>query len=177
MKSKIFAALKQYRFLVLFAAFMLVSYLLPFAAGIVIGKNFRLFFLEMAAILPLMFILIGLFDVWVPREKIIRHLGPGRDPGDLLGHPAGHAADRPILCRLSRGRPALAQGLQHTQCFYLPGRFHYPEDPHAHFRGRIFGMEILPAARPVQFSGLYRHRLCAGMAYLKNKSFAVKEPG
>ena len=35
-----------------------------------------MFLLEMAAILPLMFILIGLFDVWVPREKIMRHLGP-----------------------------------------------------------------------------------------------------
>ena len=36
-----------------------------------------MFFLEMIVFLPLMFILIGLFDVWVPREKITRHIGPG----------------------------------------------------------------------------------------------------
>ncbi|HSQ35873.1 MAG TPA: permease [Candidatus Binatia bacterium] len=67
---------KRYGFILLFAGFIAFSSLLPFAPGIGIGRNFRLFFLEMAAILPLMFILIGLFDVWVPREKIMRHLGP-----------------------------------------------------------------------------------------------------
>ncbi len=77
MKIRISTVLKKYGFLMLFALFMLVSYIQPIEVGIVIGNNFRMFFLEMVAILPLMFILIGLFDVWVPREKIIRHLGTG----------------------------------------------------------------------------------------------------
>ncbi len=33
------------------------------------------FIKEMFLFLPLMFILIGLFDVWVPREKIEKHIG------------------------------------------------------------------------------------------------------
>lgn len=40
-----------------------------------ITKNFKIFFLEMIAFLPFMFILIGLFDVWIPREKIEKHIG------------------------------------------------------------------------------------------------------
>ena len=46
---------------------------LSFASGI--GGSFWLFFTEMIAFLPIMFILIGLIDVWFPREKVERHIG------------------------------------------------------------------------------------------------------
>ena len=39
------------------------------------GRNLWQFTLEMAAVLPAMFLLVGLFDVWVPRRVIERHLG------------------------------------------------------------------------------------------------------
>ncbi|OGC05148.1 hypothetical protein A2276_04305 [candidate division WOR-1 bacterium RIFOXYA12_FULL_43_27] len=39
--------------------------------------NFFLLLRETIFFLPLMFLLIGLFDVWVPREKIERHIGYG----------------------------------------------------------------------------------------------------
>ncbi|HOU03593.1 MAG: permease [Bacteroidales bacterium] len=52
-----------------------LSWLFDFAAGEQIGLNFWMFFKEMILFLPLMFILIGLFDVWVPRENIEKHIG------------------------------------------------------------------------------------------------------
>jgi uncharacterized membrane protein YraQ (UPF0718 family) len=76
MNSRAIGVLKKYGFVLLFAVFFTVSRITGFAGGMEIEKNFRMFFLEMFMILPLMFILIGLFDVWVPREKIMRHLGP-----------------------------------------------------------------------------------------------------
>ena len=76
MKNKIISALKKYGFLALFAVFILVSHFKPNPAGMEIGKNFLMFFREMILFLPLMFLLIGLFDVWIPREKIVRHVGP-----------------------------------------------------------------------------------------------------
>ena len=63
---------------IFFLAFLILtglSYLFDFAAGEKIGLNFWMFFKEMILFLPLMFILIGLFDVWVPREKIEKHIG------------------------------------------------------------------------------------------------------
>jgi len=39
--------------------------------------NFLRFLREIIVILPLMFLLIGLFDVWVPKEKIEKHIGHG----------------------------------------------------------------------------------------------------
>ena len=65
----------EYILIVLAGLVLLVSWLLklPFAA--VISHNFWMFFVEMVTFLPLMFILIGLIDVWFPREKVEKHIG------------------------------------------------------------------------------------------------------
>jgi len=67
--------IKEYIFPIVFLIFIGFSFLLNFAVGKQIGMNFWMFFKEMIVFLPLMFILIGLFDVWVPREKIEKHIG------------------------------------------------------------------------------------------------------
>jgi uncharacterized membrane protein YraQ (UPF0718 family) len=67
--------LQKYIVPFIFLVFVACSYLFDFAAGEKIGVNFWLFLKEMILFLPLMFILIGLFDVWVPREKIEKHIG------------------------------------------------------------------------------------------------------
>jgi uncharacterized membrane protein YraQ (UPF0718 family) len=66
--------LTKYSLALLFLIFVGLSYVFDFAAGEQIGKNFWVFFREMIVFLPLMFILIGLFDVWVPRERIEKHI-------------------------------------------------------------------------------------------------------
>ena len=53
----------------------------PFAFGREAGAGLWGFSLEMAAFLPAMFVLVGLFDVWVPRSVVERHVG--RDSGPL----------------------------------------------------------------------------------------------
>lgn len=60
---------------IIFIILIGLSWLFDFAAGEQIGLNFWMFFKEMILFLPLMFILIGLFDVWVPRENIEKHIG------------------------------------------------------------------------------------------------------
>lgn len=66
---------QKYIFPIIFLILIGLSYLFDFAAGEKIGLNFWMFFKEMILFLPLMFILIGLFDVWVPRERIEKHIG------------------------------------------------------------------------------------------------------
>jgi len=58
-----------------FAVLVVLSLLLRFSPGIRIGRNFVSFAFEMLKILPCAFILIGLFEVWVKRETVERHLG------------------------------------------------------------------------------------------------------
>ena len=55
--------------------FIAVSLITGFNPGKQIGLNFVDFSVEMLKILPFAFILIGLFEVWVKRETVERHLG------------------------------------------------------------------------------------------------------
>lgn len=67
--------MKKYTLFVLFAIFIVVSFYFNLDFGQKIGKNFWLFFSEMITFLPFMFILVGLFDVWFPKEKVEKHIG------------------------------------------------------------------------------------------------------
>lgn len=74
--------LKKYKFdfpvIILFTAFIVISYLAGWKTGQQLFEStFWRFLKEMLTILPCMFILIGLFDVWIPREKIEKHVGKG----------------------------------------------------------------------------------------------------
>jgi len=55
--------------------FIILSWITGFAPGKEIGANLFDFSLEMLRILPCAFILIGLFEVWVKKETVARHLG------------------------------------------------------------------------------------------------------
>lgn len=59
----------------LFALFMAGSLLLRFQFGLTAGRRFLEFGSEMIKIVPFAFILIGLFEVWVPKHVVERHLG------------------------------------------------------------------------------------------------------
>ena len=61
--------------LVCYALFIIVSWITNFDQGKEISNNFTAFAAEMLKIIPCVFILIGLFQVWVPRETIERHFG------------------------------------------------------------------------------------------------------
>ena len=54
------------------------AYSLPhaeFVFGRKTGENLASFLIEMASVLPPMFLLVGLFEIWVPRKVIERHTG------------------------------------------------------------------------------------------------------
>jgi len=46
-----------------------------FAFGLRAGENLWDFLVEMALVLPPMFVLVGLFEIWVPRAVVERHVG------------------------------------------------------------------------------------------------------
>ncbi len=58
-----------------YAIFLIVSWIFRFNPGEKIGFNFASFALDMVKVLPCAFILIGLFEVWVKRETVEKHLG------------------------------------------------------------------------------------------------------
>ena len=57
--------------------FLIISFAFGFNPGKEIGYNFLSFSVDMLKILPAAFILIGLFEVWVKKETVEKHLGEG----------------------------------------------------------------------------------------------------
>jgi len=72
--------LKKYKFdftiIVVFALFVGSSFYFSYSPGVQIFEdNFWAFFKEMVIILPTISILIGFIDVWIPKERVQRHIG------------------------------------------------------------------------------------------------------
>jgi len=59
----------------IYFVFIFSSFMIGFKPGKQIGHNFTFFSIEMLKLLPCAFILIGLFEVWVKKESVEKHLG------------------------------------------------------------------------------------------------------
>jgi len=58
-----------------YLGFIVISAAINFSPGKQIGFNFIYFWADLIKVLPFAFVLIGLFEVWVERETVERHLG------------------------------------------------------------------------------------------------------
>ena len=67
--------MKRYILTLMFCVFIIASYCFSLDFGYKIGNNFWIFFKELITFLPFMFILVGLFDVWFPKEKVEKYIG------------------------------------------------------------------------------------------------------
>ena len=63
--------------------FLVYSFIFNISPGIEVGNHLISFLTYMLKILPCAFILIGLFEVWISREKVEKHLG---HTGGLKGY-------------------------------------------------------------------------------------------
>jgi uncharacterized membrane protein YraQ (UPF0718 family) len=66
---------RPYIWIIFFAIFTAVSFFFGFQPGKDISISFKNSLLEMITFIPALFIIVGLFDVWVPKEKIQKHIG------------------------------------------------------------------------------------------------------
>jgi len=66
----------RYGLTVLFGAFIAYSFTVNFRPGKIISSHFATSFIEMMTFIPFLFIIVGLLDVWFPRDKVERHIGP-----------------------------------------------------------------------------------------------------
>jgi uncharacterized membrane protein YraQ (UPF0718 family) len=73
--KNIFRRYGRYLWLAAFAVATLVSYMVGFEPGKDVFVNFRVSLVEMITFVPFIFIIVGLFDAWVPKEQIQKHVG------------------------------------------------------------------------------------------------------
>jgi len=66
---------KNYVWIAAYVILTVLSFIFGFNPGKQIFSNFSQSFIEMITFIPFLFIIVGLFDVWVPKEKIQKHIG------------------------------------------------------------------------------------------------------
>lgn len=75
MTKKTFQKIKPYIWLLSFVVFSVASFWFGFDPGKSIYRSFTELFVEMITFIPFLFIIVGLFDVWFPKEKIEKYIG------------------------------------------------------------------------------------------------------
>jgi uncharacterized membrane protein YraQ (UPF0718 family) len=65
---------RRYVWLTAYLVFTALAFIVGFDPGRVVFKSFAQSLIEMISFVPFIFIMVGLFDVWVPRAKIERHI-------------------------------------------------------------------------------------------------------
>jgi len=168
--------LTKYIFPIVFLAFIGISYLLNFASGEQIGGNFWLFFKEMILFLPLMFILIGLFDVWIPREKIEKHIGEDSGwKGTLLVILLASLQAGPLYGAFPFAYILWKKGCNIRNIFIYLGAFSTIKIPMITFEIGFLGLKF-SLLRTLITLPIF---ILIGYAmewYLKDKNFEVKQP-
>jgi uncharacterized membrane protein YraQ (UPF0718 family) len=70
---------KKYFLIIVYIIFLIGSFVLDFEKGKEVGWNLYLFAIDMLKVIPCSFILIGLFEVWIKKETVEKHLGKNLD--------------------------------------------------------------------------------------------------
>jgi len=68
--------IKEYGFICVFILFAIFSYAYSYNFGINVTKSFLYMFIEMITFIPIVFILVGLLDAWIPSQKFQKYMGP-----------------------------------------------------------------------------------------------------
>ena len=142
--KKPFIILKRYRFfLVLFVVNLALLYVLPEAGRHsfeITGDNL----LEMLAVLPPIFVLLGLMDVWVQRETMIKYMGHGSGfKGGLFAFLLGAAAAGPLYAAFPVAAVLLKKNAKLTNVFIFIGAWSTTKIPMLLFEASNLGIPYM----------------------------------
>ncbi len=132
--------LKRYRsFLVLLVvnvALVLLAPELGWASIAITGDNL----LEMLSVLPPVFILLGLLDVWVERETMMRLMGKGSGlKGGTIAFAMGACAAGPLYAAVPVAGVLMKKGVSNTNVFLFVGAWSTAKIPMLLFEAASLG--------------------------------------
>lgn len=170
MKTKMAVLLKRYRiFLLLFILNIAVSILFP-TIGV---KSLQLTWrnlLEMMSILPPVFILLGLLDVWVKRETMIKYMGDDSGIiGVLLAFFLGSAAAGPLYAAFPVAGVLLKKGSKLSNVFIMLGAWSTTKIPLILFEASALGPKFMLARLVMDLIGI------AAIAYFTERMLSKEE--
>jgi uncharacterized membrane protein YraQ (UPF0718 family) len=171
-----FKKYRKFAVITLFAVATIVSFLFEFQAGEAVFFNFADSVIDIFTFIPFLFILVGLFDVWVPKEKVQKHVGKDSGiKGMVLMILFAMCQAGPLYSTFPVAYTLFKKGASIRNIFIYLGAFSSLKIP-------VMGIEI--GFLGIQFTmirTLISLPLFIGIAYLmerfvKNKNYKVIEP-
>lgn len=116
------ALLKRYRFFILTVLVVCILTVFNIELGLKAFSVVAYSFKEMALVIPPVFILLGLLDVWVPREIMMRYMGDGSGiKGVILSILLGSAAAGPLYGAFPIAAVFMKKGVKFTNILIFIG--------------------------------------------------------
>lgn len=142
--KRLMITLKRYRFFLFFFAINLAILIFSPEMGkssLEITKNNLV---EMLSILPPIFILLGLLDVWVERETMMKYMGTGSGiKGGILAFILGSAAAGPLYAAFPVAAVLLKKGAKLTNVFIFIGAWSTTKIPMLLFEASNLGLAYM----------------------------------
>lgn len=144
MKANVVRLLKRYRvFLGLVAVNAAIAILFPQTGYRSLQLTWSNF-LEMLAVVPPIFIMLGLLDVWVQRETMVKYMGEGSGIiGVLLAFLIGSAAAGPLYAAFPVAGVLLKKGSSLHNVFIMLGAWSTTKIPLILFEASALGAKFM----------------------------------
>ena len=135
--------LKRYRAFIIVAAAMVVLTIVNNEIGLKALSVSAYQFREMLLVIPPIFILLGLLDVWVPRETMIRFMGEGSGlKGIVLAIAIGSAAAGPLYGAFPVAAVLMKKGAKFSNILIFIGAWSTTKIPMLLFEIQSLGMRF-----------------------------------
>ncbi|HBR01682.1 MAG TPA: permease [Ruminiclostridium sp.] len=126
--------------------------------------------LEMLSVLPPIFILLGLLDVWVKRETMIKYMGDNSGMvGVLLAFFLGSAAAGPLYAAFPVAGVLLKKGSKLSNVFIMLGAWSTTKIPLILFEASALGLKFMLVRFMMDLIGI------AIISYITEKSLTQKD--
>ncbi len=170
MMHKTIQFVKRYRFFLFALAMMAILTVMNPTIGKK-GASISFFqFTQMLMVLPPVFILLGLLDVWVPRETMVRFMGEGSGvKGVVLAFLLGSFAAGPLYGAFPIAAVFMKKGVKFTNLLIFIGAWSTTKIPMLMFEMTYMGMEFALTRLAINIPGIIF------IAYALKKAFTKKE--
>lgn len=120
--EKIKKFLKRYKFFLILALINLILLIFRPNLGQEVSKLSLKNLKEMLSVIPPVFVLLGLMDVWVPKETIMKYMGKGSGiKGGILAFVLGSFSSGPLYASFPVAAVFLKKGVSLTNIFIFVG--------------------------------------------------------
>lgn len=162
--------LKRYLFFILMIALTGLMVLINYETGMKAVNITLDSFKEMVLIIPPIFVLLGLLDVWVPRETMVKYLGEGAGvKGMLIAIFIGSAAAGPLYAAFPVALVLMKKGAKFSNILLFIGAWSTTKIPMLLFELSSLGAKFTLTRLAVSMVGIFI------IAFIVNKLMSKEE--